>query len=309
MTELTEAEYLALIEARVRAPQELLAALSQRRRRPLVGADGRLMIIAADHTARGMLAVGGDPQAVANRFALLARLSIALEDPGVDGVMASADVLEELAWLGRLDGRLAIGTINRGGIIGAQWELDDRLTAYDPQHLARFGLDGGKTLLRIDPTDPGTVPTIEMVARVTTELADLGLMALIEPLPYRKDDGGRAVLDTDEDALTRVVAIASALGSTSARSWLKIPATANPGTVAAATTLPILLLGGDPGADWAATFARWERALRVPNIRGLVPGRPILYPHELSVAEAVRRAAQLVHGFPGDAKDSEGTMR
>ena len=28
-----------------------------------------------------------------------------------------------------------------------------------------------------------------------------------------------------------------------------------------------------------------------------------------SVAEAVLRAAQLVHGFPGDAKDSEGTMR
>ena len=308
MADLTEEEYRGLIEARVRAPAELLTALTQRRRRPLVGSDGRLMIIAADHTARGMLAVGSDPRAVANRFDLLSRLSIALDDPGVDGVMASADVLEELAWLGRLEGRLAIGTINRGGIIGARWELDDRLTAYDPEHLATFGLDGGKTLLRIDPTDPGTVPTIEMVARVTTELADRGLMALIEPLPYRKADDGRAVLDTDEDALMRVVAIASGLGSTSSRTWLKIPATANPADVASATTLPILLLGGDPGADWEQTFTRWATALLIPNVRGLVPGRPLLYPHHLSVADAVHRAVQLVHGSSTVTERPDGTM-
>ena len=304
MPELTRADYAALIEARVRAPQELLSALAGRPRRSLVGADGRLMIVAADHTARGMLAVGSNPLAVADRYSLLERLSIALADPGVDGVMASADILEELAWLGRLDGRLAIGTINRGGIIGARWELDDRLTAYDPEHAARFGLDGGKTLLRIDPEDAGTAPTLEMVANVTTRLADLGLMAMIEPLPYMKDSTGRAVLDTREEALIRVVAIASGLAATSSRTWLKIPATANPELVAAATSMPILLLGGDPGASWELTFQRWETALRVPNVRGLVPGRPLLYPHELSVAHAVRRAAALVHGPdtgpPGD---------
>jgi hypothetical protein len=292
---LTRADYAALIEVRVRAPEQLQSALINRRRRPIAGADGRLMLIAADHTARGMLAVGSDPLAVADRFTLLERLCLALAVPGVDGVMASADVLEELAWLGRLEGMLAIGTMNRGGIIGARWEIDDRLTAYDAEHVARFGLDGGKTLLRIDHDDPGTARTLEMVARVTTQLADHRLLAMVEPLPYRKDPEGRAVLDPSEERLIKVVAIASGLASTSAYTWLKIPATEHADQVAAATTLPILLLGGDPGANWAQTFSRWEAALRVPNIRGLVPGRPLLYPHELDVSEAVRRAVALVH--------------
>ena len=152
-----------------------------------------------------------------------------LAEPGVDGVLASADILEELAWLGALDGRLAIGTMNRGGIIGASWELDDRMTAYDPEHVAAAGLDGGKTLLRIDHTDPGVARTIEHVAAATTALADLRIMSLIEPLPYRKDDTGRAVLDPSDDALVKVVAIASGLGGSSAYSWLKVPGTTRGG--------------------------------------------------------------------------------
>src|SRR3712207_7390749 len=43
--------------------------------------------------------------------------------------------------------------------------------------------------------------------------------------------------------------------------------------VLAATSLPTLLLGGDPGADAAAVFAGWKRALAVPQVRGLVAGR------------------------------------
>ena len=105
-----------------------------------------------------MLAVGVDPLAVADRYSLLDRLVRALAEPGVDGVLASADMLEELAWLGALDERLAIGTMNRGGIIGATWELDDRMTAYDADHIEAYGLDGGKTLLRIDEHRSGGGP-------------------------------------------------------------------------------------------------------------------------------------------------------
>ena len=76
---------------------------------------------------------------------------------------------------------------------------------------------------------------------------------------------------------------------------LKIPATADPARVAAATTCPILLLGGDAGRDWQRVFDGWGRALDVPNIRGLVPGRALLYPEVLSVADAVARAGALVH--------------
>ena len=292
---LSEKDFRDLTDARVRAPRSLPRALAGRRRRPLVGDDGRMLLLAADHTARGKLAIGADPMAAVDRHSLLDRILTGLADPRVDGVLGSADVLEELALLGALDGRLAVGTMNRGGIVGAHWELDDRLTAYDVEHIVSTGLDGGKTLLRVEPTDPAVPRTLEMVAAVTTALADAGLMSLVEPLPYLKRPDGGVERDPSEDALTRMVAIASGLGSSSGSTWLKIPATADPARVAAATTCPILLLGGDAGRGWQKVFDRWRTALEVPNIRGLVPGRVLLYPEELSVLDAVGRAGHLVH--------------
>lgn len=292
---LSDRDFHALTEARVREPDRLRTALAQRQRRPLVGADGRMLLLAADHTSRGKLSIGSDPMAAADRRSLLDRILTGLLDSRVDGVLGSADVLEELALLGALDGRLAVGTMNRGGIVGAHWELDDRLTAYDVEHVVSMGLDGGKMLLRIEPTDPGVPRTLETVARLTTALADASTMALIEPLPYRKRSDGGVELDPCEDALIRMVAIASGLGSSSSHTWLKLPATADPARVAAASTCPVLLLGGDAGRDHERVFHAWERALRVPSIRGLVPGRALLYPELLDVREAVARAAGLVH--------------
>lgn len=289
-------DYAALLEARLRAPESLRDALRTRTRRPVVGADGNLMILAADHTARGMIAAGDDPLAVADRFTLLERLVTGLALPGVDGVMASADILEELAFLGALDGVVAIATMNRGGIIGARWELDDRLTAYDADHIEEYGLDGGKVLLRIEHTDPGVARTLEMVAAITTELADRRILCMIEPLPYLKDDDGRARLDPSVDALIKVVAIASGLGSSSAYTWLKLPPVSRMAEVAGATTMPILMLGGDPGDRAAEVFALWRSALEQPNVRGLVAGRALLYPPDGDVVRAVTAAASLVHG-------------
>ncbi len=296
MTALLHEQYRALLEARIFDPESLRRALVERRRRTVPGDDGRLVILAADHTARGMLAVDSDPLAVADRFGLLDRLVRALAQPGVDGVLASADLLEELAWLGALDDRLAIGTMNRGGVIGATWELDDRMTAYDTDHIEAYGLDGGKTLLRIDESDPAVARTIESVAATVTELSDRRLMCMIEPLPYRKDNDGRARLDPSVERLIKVVAVASGLGSSSAYSWLKVPGSDRMAEVAAATTLPILMLGGDPGPDAEAVFVRWEAAMKEPNVRGLVAGRALLYPQGEDTEQAVRRAAHIVHG-------------
>jgi DhnA family fructose-bisphosphate aldolase class Ia len=296
MTALTRDQYAALVEARIFEPEALRRALVDRRRRSVAGADGRLVILAADHTARGMLSVDTDPLAVADRFGLLDRLVRALAEPGVDGVLASADILEELAWLGALDGRLAIGTMNRGGVIGATWELDDRMTAYDTDHVEANGLDGGKTLLRIDESDPAVARTIEAVAATVTQLSDRRLMCIIEPLPYVKDAQGRARLDPSVERLIKVVAVASGLGSSSAYSWLKVPGSDRMAEVAAATTLPIVMLGGDPGPQADAVFDRWVAAMTEPNVRGLVAGRTLLYPQSEETEVAVRRAVRIVHG-------------
>lgn len=300
MSELERSSYADLMEARIRQPESLRTALVSRKRRDLVGPDGNLLIVALDHTARGMLAAGSDPLAVADRYTLLDRAIRALKVPGVDGVMASADILEELAWLGALEGVVAIGTMNRGGIIGARWELDDRLTAYDADHIAEYGLDGGKTLLRIEDTDAGVARTLEMVAAISTELADRKLMNMIEPLPYIVDENGRARLDSSTERMVKVVAIASGLGSSSAYTWLKLPASPDMDKVAGATSMPIVMLGGDPGADAARTFAGWQAAMEQPNVRGLVAGRALMYPEDGDVEGAVAAAARIVHPSEGN---------
>jgi tagatose-1,6-bisphosphate aldolase len=203
-------------------------------------------------------------------------------------------VLEELAFLGALENKLAIGTMNRGGIIGASWEIDDRLTSYNTEYVESMGLDGGKTLIRIDLNDPNTAPTLELVAKLTSELASRKIMAMIEPLPYTKNASGKAVLDTSDEALINVVAVASGLGISSAYSWLKIPTTSRMKEVAAATTLPILMLGGEPGADANKTFDAWKLGLEEPNVKGLVAGRSLLYPKDGDSLAAVKKAAELV---------------
>lgn len=296
--------YRTLIDARVHEPRTLIDALRDRQHRSPISDDGNLVIIAADHTARGKLALGDDPLAMSDRYTLLDRLVRCLAMPGVDGVLASADILEDLAWLGALDNRLAIGTMNRGGIIGATWELDDRLSAYDADHIESLGLDGGKTLLRIDPVDAAVPRTIEMVAELTTQLADRQLLAMIEPLPYVTTPAGRVELDTSEESLIRTVAIASGLGSLSAYTWLKVPPSSRMSEVAGATSLPILMLGGEPSSDTNSVFDRWADAMVEPNVRGVVAGRTLLYPSDGDPEGATQRAAALVHSTAHATKEA-----
>ena len=286
-------QWLGLINSRLEDPNAAAKALKKRTRRKLI-TDGRLFIVAADHTARGMLGVGDEPFAMADRRRLLDALLVALANPQVDGVLGSADVIDELALLGALDSKLVFGTMNRGGIMGAKWELDDRMTAYTAQDIALRGLDGGKVLLRLADDDAGTARTLEACAKVVTQMADLKLPIMVEPLPYTGGNGGPAKLIDDDDKLLRAVSIASGLGSSSAYTWLKVPAGSQVERMMAATTLPGLILGGTPGPDPQATYASWERAMKVPNVRGLVVGRSLLFPRDGDVASAIARAARIV---------------
>jgi len=294
MSRISDDAFRNLTDVRVSEPGRIATALAGRKRRERITNDGAIFIVAADHTARGMIGVPGQPRAMANRRLMLERLVTALDNPRVDGVLASTDIIEDLVLLGALDDRVAVGTMNRGGLAGATWELDDRFTAYDTEHLVAANLDAGKMLLRIDYDDPGTVPTLEACAQAVVDLNDRGLMAMVEPIPYRKDDAGQAIWNDDPDALLKAVGVCAALGGSSAYTWLKVQATADIESVAAATTQPLLILGGAPGRDPEATFASWENALAQPTVRGLVVGRALLYPPDGDVESAVGRAAELV---------------
>src|SRR6185369_23911 len=133
-----------------------------------------------------------------------------------------------------------LGSMNRGGLAGADWEIDDRFTGYDARTLVDCGLDGGKMLLRLVDDDPGTVPTLQACADAVTELASYGLVAMVEPLPYARAEG-RLVLPKDPAALARPVTVASGIGVTSPHPWLKLPSTDDT-AVLGATTLPVVIL-------------------------------------------------------------------
>lgn len=285
----------ALTARRIHEPEAIERAWLTRRRatRP---ADGRLLLVAADHPARGALSVRGNPQAMYSRIDLLERLALALTRPGVDGVLGTADVLEDLLLTGLLDDRTVIGSMNRGGIQGAVFELDDRFTAYTASTLARLGLDGGKMLTRVALADPGTADTLEACGRAVTALAQRGLTALVEPFMSSRSADGRVANQLDPDSVITAIQIASGLGATSAHTWLKLPVVAQMDRILDATTLPCLLLGGDPTGRPETTFAAWGAALRHPAAAGLVVGRALLYPEDDDVAGAVDRAADLVHG-------------
>lgn len=284
-----------ITEVRARYPELIAQRWAVRERRELLGEDGRLLLVAADHPARGALGVRGDALAMGSRTDLLERLSTALARPGVDGVLGTPDVLDDLLLMGALEGKVAIGSMNRGGLCGATFELDDRFTAYHAGELADRGLEGGKMLTRICLDDPGTVATLEASAIAVTELAGHGLMAMVEPFLSERRDG-KVVNLLDPDSTIRSITIASGLGASSARTWLKLPVVDDLARVMDATTLPTLLLGGDPKGDPQETYAAWGQALELPSVRGLVVGRALLYPPDGDVAAAVDIAAELVHG-------------
>ncbi len=300
--ELSSREIVARItHTRATSPSAIPAALASRIRRPFIGEKGSLFLVAADHPARGANRVGDDAMAMADRGELLRRLVVSLERPGVDGLLGSPDIVEDLALLGALEGKVVVGSMNRGGLSGAVFELDDRFTGYTAKSIAASNLDGGKMLLRIADENPETVRTIEACAKAVGELAESGLMTMIEPFASRKEDGKIRNI-YEPEPMMRAVGIASALGETSAHTWLKLPVVEEMERVMAATTLPTLLLGGDPGPNAEETFSGWRRAMEIPQVRGLVAGRSLLYPGDGDVASAVDAAASIVAARPEPAR-------
>lgn len=285
--------YDELSEVRATEPERIGKLLAARKRRPLLGDDGRLMIVACDHPARGALAVGGRPTAMADRKDLLDRLRTALARPGVDGLLATADIAEDLLLLGSLEDKVVFASMNRGGLAGSSFEMDDRMTGYDVRGTVEAGFDGAKMLTRIDLDDPGSLATLQACAVAISELNRARLIAMVEPFMSRRVNG-RVVNDLSADAVIKSVHISQGLGASTAYTWMKLPVVKDMARVMDATTLPTVLLGGDPDGPPEETFAQWQQALALPSVRGLMVGRTMLYPPDGDVARAVDTAVSLV---------------
>jgi DhnA family fructose-bisphosphate aldolase class Ia len=282
-------------EIRAENPIAIRSALESRQRREVIRGDGRLLIIAADHPARGAIAVGKNPTAMGSRRELLERFAEAISRPGVDGVLGTPDVIDELALMGLLNDKIVVGSMNRGGLRGSSFEFDDRFTGYSIEAIKSQGLDFAKTLLRINLQDKASVSTLEANARAVDEACRHQVPIMLEPFMSQWVNG-KVVNDLSTDAVVLSVAIAQGLGNSSAYTWLKLPVVPDMEKVMEATTLPTLLLGGDVDGDQEKAFESWNGAVSLPGVRGLVVGRSLLYPPNGDVSQAVDIAASMVHG-------------
>jgi DhnA family fructose-bisphosphate aldolase class Ia len=294
-----------ITDVRLADPENPVRTAIRRKRRTALAPDGRLNILAADHPARRVTKVGDDPLAMTDRHSYLARIVRVLQSDVVDGVMATMDVLEDLLILhdlileaggpALLDNRLLIASLNRGGLAGTSWEMDDPVTGPSPATCVAMNLDGAKLLLRISDEEERSLNTMLYCAHVITEMNALSLPTFIEPLPVVKTNGGYRVVKTAE-ALAKIVGVASALGDSSRHLWLKLPYCENYGVVAQATTLPILLLGGESVGDATPVLREITTGLSSgENVRGALVGRNVLFPGSDDPLVAAQAAGSIIH--------------
>jgi DhnA family fructose-bisphosphate aldolase class Ia/sugar phosphate isomerase/epimerase len=302
---LTEEAFAELTELRVEKPALAREELAKRKRRDKLAPSGKLVILAADHPARSVTRVGDRPAAMGHRLDYLGRIVRVLAASEIDGLMATSDLIEEVALAnylvkkrgghGFLDNKVLLGSMNRTGLAGTEHEMMDRTSSYmTGKRVKEMNLDGAKLLWRWVPggekTDRYALETLERVAKAVEELAELGLPAFVEPLPVKKTETGYKT-DLATDHIIKAVGIASALGYYTGHVWLKIPYCEDFARVAKASTFPILLLGGESTGKPSGTIEDFVRGLGAgPNIRGALVGRNVLFCGEddpAAVAEAI----------------------
>jgi hypothetical protein len=219
--------------------------------------------------------------------------------------MATMDILEDLLVVDSLlrdagaqpllDGKVLIASLNRGGLARSKWEMDDPITGPAPAACVAWGFDGIKLLLRICDGDAGSLQTLVACARAISEANAVHLPTFLEPLPVEAREGGFRVVKTKE-ALAQIAGVASALGDSSRYLWLKLPYCAGYETVANATSLPILLLGGESAGDPAPFLRELSAGMASgSNVRGALAGRNVLYPGPLDPLPVAAAAGGMVH--------------
>jgi hypothetical protein len=285
---LPERLFEAITDVRVDKPEMILAEATRRRRRSRLTLDGKLVVLATDHPGRRVTDLPGDPLGMGDRHSYLARALRVLTTPGCDGIMGTTDFMEdllvinalirELGCASLLDDKVLIGCMNRGGHAGVEGEIDDRFTSFTAKQLKYMNFDGGKLMYRLDATDQHSIKVISDCAQAITELHREGLYAFLEPMSVqRKREGGYETIKT-VDALVRDVGAASALGESSARTFLKISYTEGYERVAKATTLPILMLGGPPRENPTSTLNDFANGMKAAtNVRGVMVGRNVTF--------------------------------
>ncbi|MDA2929440.1 hypothetical protein MYX84_05760 [Acidobacteria bacterium AH-259-O06] len=296
----------AITDVRVEEPNAVLKEAERLRKRPNLTTDGRLMIVATDHPGRRVTALRNDPLRMGNRYEYLARALRVVTTPGCDGIMGTADFMEEVLILSHLireserpsflDEKVLIGCMNRGGFAGVKGEIDDRFTSFSVRRLKRLRFDGGKMMYRFDPDDERTIKCISDCAQAVTELNREGLYAFVEPLSVRRKPNGDYENIKTTETLVKDAGAAAALGESSARTWLKLPYSEGYERIARATTLPILMLGGPAQETPEPTLQAFASGMEAgSNVRGVMVGRNVTFVHKEDPRAVAAAVSAIVH--------------
>ena len=242
------------------------------------------LVLAADHRARAVLTT----ENWAEFFGSLAKAL-----PSCDGILATAQPLEGLAAEGHITARhRTYLSVNRTGLAGSVFELDDRLVA-SVGRAASDGWTGIKHMTRIDFADPLTAPALELLGQVLEQARDAGLEALVEPLVWHEGHIRR-----DTDAVVLAAVIAHDMGAP----VVKVPVpSAPPGTerqravgrVVASVGIPVLFLGGPLTEGGRAAVLDEVRDVMEGGGSGMAMGRTIY--QDPDPADMAGLVAALVH--------------
>lgn len=281
-----------ITEIRVTKPNIISNEAQKRKKRESFTNDGKLVILACDHPARHVTSVGADPVKMGNRYNYLSRVLRVLCNDEIDGVMTTPDIMDDLFIINHiyreytgnnfLDNKVLIGCMNRAGLAGFDFEMDDRMTAYDAETISNMRMDAGKVLLRLDKKRHSreSIMTMEYCSNAINDCNKYDLPIMIEPLPVEQSpDGSSYSVKMDKDYLIQTIGVASSLGSSSRNNWIKIPYVDGYNIVVKSTTMPILMLGGASEGSPINTIRNFEKGLSAgKNVRGALVGRNVLYP-------------------------------
>ena len=255
---------------------------------------GPALILAADHRARGVITI----EAYSSYLGVL-RSALA----HCDGILASAQPLAHLARTTGVKQRTYL-SLNRTGLAGSSFELDDRLVA-TVARAAAMGYTGIKHMTRIDTTDPLTAGALELLGRVLEDSRVAGLEALIEAVSW-----SNGAMARDTDSIVYAAVIAHDMGAP----LLKVPVPAVPpgaagveavARVVSCVGVPVLFLGGPRASREVGVGPDTIRDAVLAEVRdvmtggaaGLAIGRALI--QDAEPGEMARRVAEIVHGTGG----------
>ncbi|MGD8238393.1 MAG: deoxyribose-phosphate aldolase [Armatimonadota bacterium] len=301
----TDKCFASISDVRVSRPDAVREHAAARKRREALTKDGKLVILAADHPGRNITKSGEDPLIMGNRQEYLGRVLRVVTSDHVDGLMGTPDVLEDALAADMLiqegggpsflDGKLLVGSMNRGGLAGASFEMDDKYTSFTAASIASLNMDAAKIMFRLDLTNADSGNTIHYSAQAVDECHERGITVFAEPLPVVYADGKYNV-QKESGELAKIAGVAAAVGGSSLGTWLKMPYCDGYDQVARATTLPILMLGGESLGNPTPIIEDFANGMAAgPNVRGALCGRNILFPGDDDPRAVAAAVSAVVH--------------